>query len=207
MALGLAELRGQIRFHQLPCDFRSDRAAAHAQDIHVVVFHSLTRRKVILNEAGANTRNLIGADLGADTAAADGDAALHLAGRNRASEGDDEIGVVVAGNEAVRAEVDDFVSSSAETVEDIVLQVKSSVIGCNPYAHTTPPSWAAARPGAAAESARSSARAPRTRPAGIAGSPAIRRFTISAYPSPVTTHRTFRARLRMGYVSVIRRRP
>src|ERR1700677_3221654 len=79
MALGMAEFRCQIRFDKLPCDFRSDRAATHAQDVHVVVFHALVRRKMIANQAGTNSGNLVSRDRGADTAAADRDAALHLA--------------------------------------------------------------------------------------------------------------------------------
>ena len=43
MALGLAEFRCQICFNKLPCDFRSDRAAAHAEHVHVVVLHTLAR--------------------------------------------------------------------------------------------------------------------------------------------------------------------
>ena len=46
----------------------------------MVVFHALVRGEMIANEAGANAWNLVGADLGADAAAADRDAALHLSG-------------------------------------------------------------------------------------------------------------------------------
>ena len=115
MALGLAEFGRQICLDKLPCDFRSDRAAAHAQDVHVVVFHALVRGEVVANEAGANAWNLVGANFGADAAAADRDAALHLPGRNGASERNDKIGIVVAGDEAVRSEVDDFMSRRLET--------------------------------------------------------------------------------------------
>ncbi len=60
---------------------------------------------------------------------------------------------------------------------------------------------------AAARSARSSARSERTRPAGIAASPATRRGNIGTFSAPVTSHSTRRARSSTGYVSVIRRRP
>src|SRR6266852_742079 len=110
MALGLAEFRRQIRLDELPGHLWSDRPATHADDVHVIVLHALARREMVANQAGVSSRNLVGADTGADTASADRYAALHLAGRYCSSERDDEIGIVVAGRQAVRSEIDDFMS-------------------------------------------------------------------------------------------------
>src|SRR5580704_4288425 len=115
MAVGLAEFRCQICFDKLPCDFRTDRAATHAQHVHVVVFHALVRRKMIANQAGTNSGNLVSRDGGADTTAAHRNAALYLAGRNSASERNDEIGIIVAWDEVMRPEVDHFMPSRLET--------------------------------------------------------------------------------------------
>jgi hypothetical protein len=52
MALGLTVLRRQKRLHQVPRDGRPDRTASHADDIHVIVFHTLPGGEVIVNEAG-----------------------------------------------------------------------------------------------------------------------------------------------------------
>src|SRR5580693_2740358 len=93
---------------------------------------------MIAYQAGANSGDLISADLGADAAAAYGDAALHLAGRNGAGERNDEIGIIVAWDEAVRAEVDDFMPGRLETAKQIFFQTESAVIGCDSYAHITP---------------------------------------------------------------------
>jgi hypothetical protein len=48
-------------------------------------------------------------------------AALHLAGRYCTSRGDDEVGVVITGIDAVRPEVDDFVSRLSEMRNQIFL--------------------------------------------------------------------------------------
>src|SRR5262249_31747039 len=60
---------------------------------------------------------------------------------------------------------------------------------------------------AAARSATIKASSRRTRPEGIDASPWRRRTSISDFSLPVISHKMRRARLRMGYVNVIRRRP
>src|SRR5215475_12187428 len=105
----------------------------------MVVFHALVRRKMVANQTGANARNFVGADLGPDTATAHRDPALHLPGRNGASERNDKVRIVIAMDEAVRSEVDDFVSRCLETAEQILFQIESPMIGGDSYTHTTPP--------------------------------------------------------------------
>ncbi len=60
---------------------------------------------------------------------------------------------------------------------------------------------------AAAGSASTSARTCSTRPAGIERSPAHMRASACVFSPPVTSHRTRRARLMIGKVNVMRRRP
>src|SRR6185436_122353 len=115
MALGLGEFRRQKGLGEIPSCRWPDGPATHADDVHVVVLDALPRRKMVANQAGADSRNLVGADRGADTASADRNTALHFAGRYRSGERDDEIGVVVAGRQAIRSEVEDFVSRRLKT--------------------------------------------------------------------------------------------
>src|SRR5438552_3411520 len=106
MAFSPAEFRRQKCFDEIPRDRWPDCPAAQTDDVHVIVLDALARRKMVANQAGAHSRNFVGADGGADTASADRYTALHLAGRYRSSERDDKIRVVVAGRQAVRPEVD-----------------------------------------------------------------------------------------------------
>src|ERR1700722_13255953 len=121
MALGLAEFRHQKRLDELPGHLWSDGPATQADDVHVIVLHALARREMVANQAGVNSRNLVGADTGADTASADRDTALHLAGGYCSTEGDDEIGIVVGGRQAVRSEIDDLMSRRPQTTNQIFL--------------------------------------------------------------------------------------
>jgi hypothetical protein len=56
MPRGLAELGRQERFDEIPGDGWSNGPSAHAKDIHVIVFHSLPGREVIVNKASAVQR-------------------------------------------------------------------------------------------------------------------------------------------------------
>src|SRR2546430_10502188 len=68
---------------------RSD-PAAHTEDVHMVVLDSLPRRVVIVNQAGADARNLIRTDSGSDAAAANRQTALDFA-RSRSEEHTSEL--------------------------------------------------------------------------------------------------------------------
>src|SRR5215831_8708749 len=111
----VAEFRGQERLNKIPRYGSPDGAATDADDVHVVVFDPLSRGKVVMNQSGTDARNLVGADRGADTAAANGDSALHGARRNRLGQRDDEVRIVVVGAQLVRSEIDDIVSGGAQT--------------------------------------------------------------------------------------------
>src|SRR5262245_33010395 len=100
------------------------------------------------DQTGVSSRNLIGADRRADAAAANCNSALHFPSGYRLREGNDEIGVVVTRIEAVRAEVDYFMSRRTQTSGQIFLQGESAVIRGDPYAHITAPSLFERRPAA-----------------------------------------------------------
>ena len=78
VSLGLAELGGQERLDEVPGHGRSHGPAAHAEDVHVIVLDALPGREMVVDQRGADARNLVGADRRADAAAADRHAAVHL---------------------------------------------------------------------------------------------------------------------------------
>src|SRR5262245_15514846 len=79
MARGLTELGGQKYLNQVPGHLGSYGAPAHAQDIHVIILDTLFCREVIVDQAGTDALDLVGANRRAHTAAADRDAASHPA--------------------------------------------------------------------------------------------------------------------------------
>src|SRR5882757_8736899 len=59
VALGLTKFGGQERLQDVPGSVRSDRATAHANDVHVVVLDALARGKVVAHQSGAYSRDFI----------------------------------------------------------------------------------------------------------------------------------------------------
>ena len=76
----------------------------------MVILNSLPGRKVVVNQGGADTRNLVRANGGPHAATANGDAARYLAGRHGLRQRRDIVGIIVVGYEFVRAKVNDFVT-------------------------------------------------------------------------------------------------
>src|SRR5215510_9261403 len=131
----VAEFRGQERLNKIPRDGGPDGAATDADDVRVVVFDPWSRGKVVMNQSGTGARNFVGADRGSDAAAAHGDSTLHGARRDRLGERDDEVRIVVVGAQLVRSEIDDVVSSGAQTRGQVLLQLESPVIGRDSQVH------------------------------------------------------------------------
>ena len=98
MSRGAAVFGGQISLDEIPSDFRANGSSAHAKDVHVIVLDTLLRRKMIVNETGADAVHFVRANRRADAAAADRHAAIHLAGHDRLTERDNVIGIVVVGS-------------------------------------------------------------------------------------------------------------
>ena len=64
---------------KIPGNARPDRAAAHTKNIHVVVFHTLLGRKMVVDEGGAHTLHLVRTDRSAYATSADGDPTFDFA--------------------------------------------------------------------------------------------------------------------------------
>src|SRR5229473_7450160 len=139
VAFFLGEPGGQECIHKFSGDKKTHHPAAYTEDVHVVVLDHLVSRVVVLNQSGSDTRNFVRTHRGADSAAADSQATFHLSGRNRLSERDDEVGIIVARIETVRPEIDHLMPLFAKVSHQLFLQAKSTVIGCNSYAHVMLP--------------------------------------------------------------------
>jgi hypothetical protein len=112
--LGFAEFGIKKCLNEIPGHFRPYRPSTYAQNIHVIVFHALPGREVIVDQRRANAPDFIGADRGAHPAAADRDAALNLPGDDRLRERHDKIRVIIGWIHGIRAEIDDFVPGFAK---------------------------------------------------------------------------------------------
>src|SRR5579862_3499409 len=110
MSRGLAVRSGDISLHKVPCDRRPHCPASHAKNIHVIIFHALPGREVVVNQAGASAWNLVGAGGCTDAASANGDSALHLPRNDGLCQRDDKIRVVVTWTQHVSAKVDNLMS-------------------------------------------------------------------------------------------------
>jgi len=78
MAFFARELGVQVDVDDVVCKALADDACSHYQNIHIVVFDALVRGIAVVADAGADARDLIYSDGGADTAAAYQDASIRL---------------------------------------------------------------------------------------------------------------------------------
>jgi len=85
----------------------------------MIVFDSLPGGEVVVNQAGADAWNFVGADRGTHATAADGYAPFHLAGDHGLGQGDDEIGVVVPGVQGMSTEIHHFMACSPELGQEL----------------------------------------------------------------------------------------
>src|SRR5215471_14738051 len=159
---------------------------------------------MIVNETGVNAFHFVGAYRRANTAAADCDAAIHLACDHCLAKRYNVVRVIVARVQAVSAEIDHLVPRFADLGNQPFLQSKSTVICGDAHFHATTFSEF---PPAAAWSASTNACSRRIRPPGMEVSPFSSWSRDLTFSLPVTTQRIRRARLMTGYVSVIRFRP
>src|ERR1700676_5242290 len=119
---GQAKLGGKERLEDVPGRERSNRAAAHADDVHVVVFDALARREVVAPQSGADSLDFVRTHRSPHAAAADSHSALDLPSGHIAGERDDEIGIIIARVKSMRPEIDDLMPRLAETSNQFFLQ-------------------------------------------------------------------------------------
>lgn len=117
MPLGLAELGGKERLDEVPGDSRPYSPTAHAKDVHVIVLDPLPGREVVVDQASADTRNLVGADRCAHATAAARHATIHFPCNHGLSERDDQVRIVIVRSQGMSAEFDDLMPRRAELVD------------------------------------------------------------------------------------------
>src|SRR5262249_14206529 len=103
------------------------------------VLDALRGGKVIRDQRGMTSGNLAGTDGRADAAPAHRDAALERSSRHRLRERNDEVRIVVVRVQRVRSEIDDVVTGGAKPCEQILFQVKPTMIGGDTQVHAGSP--------------------------------------------------------------------
>src|SRR5579872_363083 len=114
MPLSLTEFSRQESLNQIPSEFRADNATAQTNNVHVIVLDALPRREMIFDQSCANARNLIGANRGAYTTAADGHAAHNFSAGNGTGEGNHEIRIIVLRVQREGPKIGDLMSRGAK---------------------------------------------------------------------------------------------
>ena len=122
MPLGPAVPGGKKRFDEIPGDRGAFGPPAQAEQVQVIVLDPLPSGEMILDERSAHADDLVGADAGADAAAADCDAALHPRRADRTRERGYKVWIVVVRVEASRAEIDELVSRRPQPGGQLLLQ-------------------------------------------------------------------------------------
>jgi len=135
MPLGLTELGGQEGLDQVPSHCRSHCPPAHADNVHVIVLDPLAGREMIVDQRGANARNLVGTHGCTHAAAANGHVTLHLARRHSLAERGDKVRIVVIRRLAVRAEIDNLMAGRTELGDKSLLQAEPAVISGDADTH------------------------------------------------------------------------
>src|SRR5438270_1263707 len=114
--------------HQLGGEARPDHPRAQAEHVHVVVLDALVRRVGVVARRGANPADLCGCERGADAGAADENAALRRAARDRLTELACLVRVVDPHGVGVGAEIDGLVTVAAQELEHGLAQVHPPVV-------------------------------------------------------------------------------
>ena len=99
MPVSLAELGMQERVDEIPRHRRSDRSAAHAEHIHVIVLDSLPSREMVVDQCRTDSRDLVRADCRSDPAAADGNPSVHRSRSHSVSKRYHIVRIVIRGVE------------------------------------------------------------------------------------------------------------
>src|SRR5208283_1807090 len=135
MPLGPAVLRSKECLDQIPGDRPAFGSPPEAEHVQMIILYSLSRGEMILDQRGAHASDLVGADAGADAAATDRYAALHLRCGDGARERRYEVRIVVVRVEASCAEINDLVPRSVQPGGQFLLHCEPAVIGGDANAH------------------------------------------------------------------------
>jgi hypothetical protein len=135
VSISSAELASEKRLNKIPGDGRSNRPATHTNDIHIVILDSLLSREMIVNECGADADNLVGANGGANAAAADCYTANYITRGYSSGKRNYYVRIVVFGIQLMGAEIDDIMPRCAQLPQQLFFESESPVIGGYSYSH------------------------------------------------------------------------
>jgi hypothetical protein len=135
MARLLAVLGIKEGLHKVPGNAGSNCTTTHAEDVHMIVFDSLLRGEMVMDQAGMNSLDLIGTDGSSNTAAADRNTALHLSGNDRMGQRNNVVGIVIVMAKLMGPEVYNLMTGSLKLGYQLFLEFEATVICCKSYAH------------------------------------------------------------------------
>ena len=122
----------QIGVDDLRCRVDSDDSSTEGQHVHVVVFHCLVRRVVVMDDGRPDTGDLVRGDGPARTRSTNDDSPLALSCDHSSAHRCGEIGIVnwIFG---VGADVDDDVTCPLEMADELLFEFEPSVIRSDHY--------------------------------------------------------------------------
>jgi len=131
MPLRAAESGGEKGLNQLPSEVLADHEPAETDQVEVVIFDALVRRKGLVNQTGADAGNLVCGDRGPDSAATDRHRPLHGSAGNRASQRHDIIWVIIVELQVAVSEINYVMTSAPQLFGEILLQLEAAVVSGN----------------------------------------------------------------------------
>lgn len=105
---------------QIPGHLRPHRPPTHAQDVHVIILHALTRGKMVMDQASPHAAHLVRAHRGPDATPANRDAPLQLPGGHRPRQRKNKIGIIIARIQLMRAEIHHLVPGLAQPCDEFL---------------------------------------------------------------------------------------
>lgn len=131
MTLRTAESCGKKCLNQLPGKSVTDHETAQADQVQIVVLHTLVRGKCFVNEARADAGNFIRGDRCSYSAATDGHATLHISAGNGARQRHDIIRIVIVELRVLVSEIHYFITGLSQPLCEMLLQLEAAVVGGN----------------------------------------------------------------------------
>ncbi len=108
VAFSPAELACEKRLNEIPGDGGPNGAAAHTNDVHVVMLNPLLSRKVVVDQPGTYAWDLVGTHRSADPTTANRDTARYFARGHGLREWNYYVGIVVQRVQLMSTEIDYF---------------------------------------------------------------------------------------------------
>ncbi len=130
-------MRAEEESHEIGGQLGADHVRTQAEHVHVVVLDALVGGIRIVADGSADPRQLRGGDRGADTGAADQDAALGLPRADRLAELARLVWIVDPHGTVGDAEVDGIVAENSELLEHALAKLRTAVVERDRHSHAS----------------------------------------------------------------------